>query len=383
MNSSIPILLTNTFSKKKEPLTPIHAGKVGMYVCGITPYEHSHLGHARSYTNFDILFRLLRHSYAAENVTYVRNFTDIDDNIIEHAAKRAEQPLAMTERFIASYHADMAALGNLPPTVEPRVSQTLPEICALIELLLAKEIAYKTASGDVNYDISKFSAYGKLSHKKLDDLLAGARVAVSDEKHNPGDFALWKAAKPGEPAWDSPFGKGRPGWHIECSAMSKKYLGAQFDIHCGGEDLQFPHHENEIAQSEGAHGHTYANLWLHNAFITVGNRKMSKSLGNFTLIGDALKLYSGAAIRLWVMQTHYRKPLDYSPEALAATQSRWDKVGKKLDGITPAPALPDDFLQALADDLNTSKALASFNGALGANDLPSARAMGEFLGLCR
>lgn len=360
----------NTLTRQKEEFTPIDASNVRMYVCGVTPYDHSHIGHARVYVVFDVLYRLLMQQYGENHVTYVRNFTDIDDKIIARAQEAGIDPKALSEEMIASFEGDMAKLNCLPPNYEPKVTETMPEIIGFVENLIAKGVAYEL-KGDVYYDISKKEDYGKLSGKKLEDLIAGARVNVNDGKKNPGDFALWKAAKPGEPKWESPWGEGRPGWHIECSAMSQKFLGETFDIHGGGEDLQFPHHENEIAQSEATHGCHYANFWLHNAFITVEGRKMSKSDGNFTYIRDVLQKYSGEAIRLWLLQTHYRKPVDFSEAALQAAENKLKKVYQVIKYVlnTDAktifqPIYQDEpvadfkkMISYLEDDLNTPKAL--------------------------
>lgn len=375
--------LHNTLTRSLEEFTPMDAQNVRMYVCGITPYDHAHIGHARVYVVYDVLFRLLKQLHP--KVTYARNFTDIDDKIIARANERGEDPVKLAQTFIDSYHADMTALNALPPTHEPRVSdaKVMSGIVTFIEKLVAKNAAYQISDG-VYLDISQVDAlrdknetyhYGQLSGKKIEDLIAGARVDVNTEKRNTGDFALWKLAKPNEPSWDSPWGKGRPGWHIECSVMSEQLLGDRFDIHGGGEDLQFPHHENELAQSVACHGHVHANTWLHNAFITVGGKKMSKSLGNFTTIKDALAKYSGPAIRLWLLQTHYRKPVDYSEAALEAAENRWKKLARKLETAGNEPP-PQAFMDALLADLNTSKALSHLE-----SNPQSLAAMAALLGL--
>ncbi len=367
--------LTNTLTKQKEVFTPEDMDNVRMYNCGVTPYDYAHIGNARNAVAFDVLFRILRQIYTPENVTYVRNFTDVDDKIIARAAEVNTTEKELSQKFIQAYQADMAALGCLTPTHEPLVTEEIPAICTIVNQLLANGYAYVTETSDVNYDISKKADYGKLSRKKLDELVAGVRIDEDNTKRNPGDFALWKAAKKGEPTWDLTLSdgtilKGRPGWHIECSAMSAKYLGKTFDIHTGGEDLQFPHHENEIAQSEGAHAKDccdkkHVNYWLHNAFITVGGKRMGKSLGNFTTVRDALEHYDGRAIRLWLLQTHYRKPVDFSQDALKASQKRLRRLHNAIadldEGIKPNP---DDFvkiLKPLADDMNTSKAIAQLD----------------------
>lgn len=357
------LTLHNTLTRTKEAFQPLDAANVRMYVCGVTPYDDPHLGNARPMVVFDVLFRLLRHLYGEKAVTYVRNFTDVDDKIIARAAETGEEPTALAARYIASYHADADALGCLRPTHEPRVSEpdVMQGIVAFIAKLEAKGAAYMLDDG-MYLNISRIHAddgytYGQLSGKKLDELVAGARVDVKAGKRQPGDFALWKLAKPGEPAWDSPWGAGRPGWHIECSVMSEQLLGDVFDLHGGGEDLQFPHHENELAQSVACHGHIHAKTWLHNAFITVNGKKMSKSLGNFTTIKDVLANHSPQAVRLWLLQTHYRKPVDYSEAALDACEKRVAKLLRKAaEGGTEPP--PAKFMESLLDDLNTSKALA-------------------------
>jgi len=376
-----PVLhLTNTLTRQKQPFIPLAAGRVGMYVCGITPYDDAHIGHARASVVFDVLYRLLRHIYGEGHVTYVRNFTDIDDKIIQRAAERGEPPQALAERYIASFHEDMDALNILRPTAEPRVSASLPGIVAMVDELLAKGFAYVTPAGDVMYRTARFPAFGQLARRRLDEQLHGARVSEDAEKESPSDFVLWKAnaksATKLEQAFKpSDFGAkhfaapGRPGWHIECSVMSREALGLPFDIHGGGEDLIFPHHCCEIAQSEAllAPGQPMARYWVHNSFITVNGTKMSKSLGNFTAIKDVLEKYNPQALRLWLLQTHYRKPVDYSEEALNASRQRalrWHRFSEENipnENLDKVP-LPSKFIEALADDLNTSEALAFMEG---------------------
>ena len=352
----------NSLTRKKEAFKPIKPGQIGLYVCGVTPYDDSHIGHARVYVVFDTLYRFLKAN--GWSVTYVRNFTDVDDKIINRANEIGRTPERVAQTYITSYQADMFALNVLDPDHEPRVTTHIPEIINLISLLERKGVAYRAENGDVYYDITKYPGYGDLAGKNIEDLMAGARVEVNKYKRNPGDFALWKDAKLGDPAWESPWGHGRPGWHIECSAMSKKYLGEHFDIHGGGEDLQFPHHSNEIAQSEGAHGCKYVNYWMHNAFITVDNEKMSKSLGNFTTIKSALEKYPGEAIRLWILQTHYRKPVDFSDDALEAQKNALDGLYGALNRAVEhgCDVVDQDAIDAvyddLADDLNTARALS-------------------------
>src|SRR5690606_22343359 len=300
-------------------LVPVEPGRIGMYVCGPTVYDMSHLGHARAYVAFDTIARWLRAS--GYEVELVRNYTDVDDKIIRRAQETGAEPREIAERYIAEFRRDMDALNVRPGDVEPKVTEHMAEIVSMIETLVANGVAYE-ADGDVYFAVRKFPDYGKLSKRKLEDLMAGARVEPGEKKKDPLDFALWKAAKPGEPAWDSPWGKGRPGWHIECSAMSARYLGKTFDIHGGGKDLVFPHHENEIAQSEAAHHQPFAKYWLHNGFVTIQAEKMAKSLGNFVTIRDLLARYDGEALRYFLLSTHYRSPIDFSPEGLDAAQAR-------------------------------------------------------------
>jgi len=300
----------NNLSKKKEVFTPIEAGKVKLYVCGMTVYDLCHVGHARVMVVFDVVTRYLRAS--GYDVTYIRNITDIDDKIIARANQNGESIQALTERFIAEMHQDADALGVIRPDQEPKATESMPEMIAMIETLIAKGYAYAADNGDVYYDVSEFEGYGKLSGRNIEELRSGERVAVNDAKNDPLDFVLWKAAKEDEPSWPSPWGNGRPGWHIECSAMSATSLGKHFDIHGGGQDLQFPHHENEIAQSEATHGCQSVNYWMHNGFVRIDDEKMSKSLGNFFTVREVLELYSPEVIRYFILTSHYRSPLNYS-----------------------------------------------------------------------
>ncbi len=307
------IIIYNTLSRKKEEFIPLEPGKVKMYVCGITAYDRCHIGHARSAVVFDCVVRHLRHR--GFEVKFIRNFTDIDDKIINRARQEGISPEELAEREIANFYQDMDALGVLRADIEPRATQHIPEIIALIERLIEKGHAYE-AGGDVYFSVRSFPSYGRLSGRDLDSLKAGARIEIGEKKKDPLDFTLWKGAKPGEPSWESPWGPGRPGWHIECSAMSMKYLGETLDIHGGGLDLIFPHHENERAQSEAATGKTFVRYWMHNGFVTIQGEKMSKSLGNFITIHEILKEYHPEALRFFLLSKHYRSPLDYSPEAL-------------------------------------------------------------------
>ncbi|WP_455384588.1 cysteine--tRNA ligase [Acidihalobacter prosperus] len=351
----------NTLSRDKEVFEPIEAGRVRMYVCGMTVYDYCHVGHGRMLVVFDMVVRYLR--WLGYDVTYVRNITDIDDKIIRRAHENGERIGALTERFIRAMHEDLEALGVQPPDLEPRATQSIGEILSLIGTLLDKQYAYRADNGDVYYDVSRFEHYGRLSGKDPKDLRAGARVEVVEAKDDPLDFVLWKAAKPGEPAWDSPWGPGRPGWHIECSAMSIKALGPQFDIHGGGLDLQFPHHENEIAQSEAATCRHFVNYWMHNGFVRVNEEKMSKSLGNFFTLRDVFERYRPEVVRYFILASHYRSPLNYADDQLDAAQQALDRLYTSLRGLPHAQAPAEDgwamrFRTAMDDDFNTPEALA-------------------------
>jgi cysteinyl-tRNA synthetase len=355
--------LYNTLTRQKETFTPIEPGKVRMYVCGMTVYDYCHLGHARVMVVFDMVARYLRHlGYA---LTYVRNVTDIDDKIIKRAAENGESIGALTQRFIDAMHEDEANLGVLPVDVEPRATGAIADMLAMIQTLIDKGYAYVGDNGDVYYAVAKFDGYGKLSGKNPDDLRAGERVGVDEAKRDPLDFVLWKSAKPGEPQWESPWGPGRPGWHIECSAMSTCCLGQHFDIHGGGMDLQFPHHENEIAQSEGATGVRFVNYWLHNGFVRVDEEKMSKSLGNFFTVREVLKAYPRpGVIRMFILSSHYRSPLNYAEEQLDKAKADLTTLYTALRDV-PAAAesaagapYRQRFQEAMDDDFNTPAALA-------------------------
>jgi len=356
--------LHNTLSGHLEEFVPLVPGKVGMYVCGVTLYDRSHIGHARALVTFDVLFRYLR--FLGWEVTFVRNFTDVDDKIIARAQSAGISAMELAETNIRAFAEDVKALGCLAPTLEPRATAHIPEMIALIQELEGKGLAY-AADGDVYYAVDKFPGYGKLAKRRLEDMVAGARVEVDARKRHPMDFALWKASKPGEPWWDSPWGKGRPGWHIECSAMSTKYLGQSFDIHGGGTDLIFPHHENEIAQSEGAKGCAFARYWVHNGMVTIEQEKMSKSLGNFMTVQEAAGRLGGEAVRFFVIGTHYRSPLDFSPQRLeesARALTRLYETLARADQAVPGwrdaeadPEVMDEFRGAMDDDLNTARAL--------------------------
>ncbi len=354
--------LFNTLTRRKEEFVPIEPGKVRLYVCGMTVYDLCHLGHARVLVVFDVIVRHLR-SLGYE-VTYVRNITDIDDKIIRRAQEKGESIQALTDRYIAAMHEDADALGVLRPDFEPRATESMDEILAMIGKLLEKGYAYQGENGDIYYSVSRFEHYGQLSGKKLEDLRAGARVDVDEDKRDSLDFVLWKAAKPGEPSWPSPWGEGRPGWHIECSAMSTECLGAHFDIHGGGMDLQFPHHENEIAQSEAATGEHFVNYWIHNGFVQVDEEKMSKSLGNFFTVREVLARYQPEEVRYFILASHYRSPLHYSDDNLDKARAALQRLYTALRGTETSPdAEPvagyvERFEAAMNDDFNTPEALA-------------------------
>jgi cysteinyl-tRNA synthetase len=355
--------LYNTLTRDKQIFEPIVPGEARIYVCGMTVYDYCHLGHARVMVVFDMITRWLRTS--GLKVTYVRNITDIDDKIIKRAAENKEPMEALTARFIAAMNEDAAALGVMKPDFEPRATEYIKEMQAIIALLEKKGLAYVAPDHDVNYSVRDFPGYGKLSGKTLDDLNAGERVEITQAKHDPLDFVLWKHSKPGEPAWPSPWGEGRPGWHIECSAMSSTLLGKHFDIHGGGQDLQFPHHENEIAQSEGAHGNTFVNYWLHNGFVRVDNEKMSKSLGNFFTVREILARYDAEVVRFFILRANYRSPLNYSDQHLDDARQALSRLYTALkahdggagdiDWSNPTAAR---FREVMDDDFNTPEAVA-------------------------
>jgi cysteinyl-tRNA synthetase len=352
----------NNLSKRKEPFQPIDPDNVRMYVCGMTVYDMCHIGHARVLVVFDVVYRYLCEVFGAEHVTYVRNITDIDDKIIQRANQNNESIDTLTGRYIDEMNRDAEALGVLHPNQEPRATLHMQQIIEMIATLVEKGYAYAADNGDVYYDVSRFENYGRLSGKQIEDLRAGERIAVDESKQDPLDFVLWKAAKPDEPAWDSPWGAGRPGWHIECSAMSTHCLGHHFDIHGGGLDLQFPHHENEIAQSEAATGETFVNVWMHNGFVRVDEEKMSKSLGNFFTIRDVLEKYAPEVLRYFILSSHYRSPLNYSDQHLDNAKGALTTLYTALRGfdeIQPAPSSQDyveRFRSAMDDDFNTPEA---------------------------
>ncbi len=370
----------NTLTRQKELFTPLHESKVGLYVCGITVYDLSHMGHARTYLSFDLMVRYLRHK--GYDVNYVRNITDIDDKIIQRANENGETTSALTERTIAMMHEDFAAIGLLEPDIEPRVTTHMPEIVAIIERLIQRGHAYQAKSGDVLFDVSSYADYGKLSKQDLDQLNMGSRVDVDSDKDDPMDFVLWKTVKPGEPSWSSPWGEGRPGWHIECSAMNQKHLGEHFDIHGGGSDLIFPHHENEVAQSCCAYDTPYVNYWVHAGMVQVDSEKMSKSLGNFFTLRDVLQQHDAETLRYFLMSAHYRSQLSYSENNITQARSALERLYTSLRDVK-ANTLVDmqstDYItrfdKAMDDDFNTPEAMAVLFDV--AKELNRAKAEGE------
>ena len=366
----------NSMSRQKEEFVPIQPGKVSIYACGPTVYNFIHVGNARPIILFDVLRRYFE--YRGYDVTFVQNFTDVDDKIIKRANEEGITSQEVAEKYIQEYFTDAQGLGVRPATIHPKATENMQQIIDMVQTLIDKGYAYPVENGDVYYRTLKFEGYGKLSHQPIEDLQSGARIAVGEVKENPLDFALWKAAKPGEPAWDSPWGPGRPGWHIECSAMSNRYLGKTIDIHCGGEDLQFPHHENEIAQSEAANGCEFVHYWMHNGFLNIDNRKMSKSLGNFFTVREAAEAYGYETIRLFMLSAHYRSPLNYSADILHQAQNSLDRLysaedhlkylvanGAEGDKNAAEAALVDTFDsyrqrfdEAMDDDFNTANAIS-------------------------
>jgi len=384
----------NSLTREKQEFIPLTPGKVKIYVCGMTVYDYCHLGHARVMVVFDMVQRWFRANLF--DVAYVRNITDIDDKIIRRAQENNESIEALTARFIKAMEEDGAALGVEPPSWEPRATRHVEDMIAMIRVLVDKKLAYPASNGDVYYAVHRFPGYGKLSGKSLDELRAGERVIVDPHKNDPLDFVLWKAAKPGEPRWDSPWGPGRPGWHIECSAMGEHYLGEHFDIHGGGQDLQFPHHENEIAQSEGAHGHPFVNYWMHNGFVRVNDEKMSKSLGNFFTVREILTHFQPEVVRFFILRAHYRSPLNYSDTQLEDAGRALDRLYTALKGSGAPGEVEIDwdnsyasrFREAMNDDFNTPDALAvlfdlatEINKTRLPGDIALMKALGGVLGL--
>ncbi len=367
------LTIYNTLGRKEERFSPLSAPRVGMYVCGVTVYDYCHIGHARSALFFDMLYRFLKH--LGYQVTYVRNFTDVDDKIIARANSEGRDYQEVAQEFIQAFYEDMDSLGILRPEVEPRATEHIPQMIELVSGLVNKGVAY-VVNGDVYYDVTRFEEYGKLSGRTVEEMKAGARIEVDQEKRNPWDFTLWKASKPGEPAWDSPWGPGRPGWHIECSAMSMQYIGPTLDIHGGGLDLIFPHHENEIAQSEAYTGQQFCRFWIHNGFVSVNNEKMSKSLGNFLLIRDMVKSYHPEVLRFFLLGSHYRTPIDFSEGSLKEAHEAITRLYRTQEtrfelGDTPSKPSTEgenltailkeksrEFDEAMLNDLNSALAMA-------------------------
>ncbi len=384
----MPLKIYNTLTKKKEDFTPLREGRISMYVCGVTVYDRAHIGHARAAVVFDVIFRYLRS--IGFTVTYVRNFTDVDDKIINRAGREGVSTREIAERYIREYEEDMRALGVEPPTYEPRATENIPQIISLVRRLVEKGFAYPV-DGDVYFAVERFPNYGRLSGRDPEEMQAGARVEVDERKKNPMDFALWKASKPGEPEWESPWGKGRPGWHIECSAMSQRYLGETFDIHGGGKDLIFPHHENEIAQSEAATGKPFVRFWVHNGFVNIDQEKMSKSLGNILAIRDLLPEHHPEVLRLFLLSNHYRSPVDFSMQNMAEARISLDRFYMTLKQIEAFLAGKKDFAEPDAGKLKGLAAevyekASSFQGRFeeGMNDdFNTAQAMGYLHDLAR
>lgn len=381
------LILYNTLSRRKEKFQPLDSNNIRMYVCGPTVYDYAHIGNARPVVVFDVLFRLLRHLYGEKNVTYVRNITDIDDKINDRAFREGVPIQQLTEKTIDQYHEDVLALGTLSPTIEPRATDHVINMLEMIETLVESGKAY-VAEGHVLFDVTSMPEYGDLSKRSLDEMIAGARVEVAPYKRDPMDFVLWKPSKPEEPSWKSKWGEGRPGWHIECSAMSSVHLGQEFDIHGGGIDLVFPHHENEIAQSRCAHGtNRMATIWMHNGFLRMEGEKMAKSVGNIISIHELLKNWPGEVIRLALLMKHYRLPIDFSKKGLNEAKSMLDGWYKAVEGIEPNAEVAESVVEPLANDLNTSNAIASLhqlkavasNGDTGAAQ--SLKSSGNLLGL--
>lgn len=374
------IRLHDTASGKKLVFEPLDPKRVRLYVCGPTVYDYAHIGNARPAVVFDLLFRLLRHAYGADQVIYARNITDIDDKIIARAAESGEPIAAITEKYARIYRDDTAALNVLAPSLEPHATDHLPQMVVMIGRLVAGGHAYE-AQGHVLFDVASMPDYGKLGHRDREEMVAGARVEVAPWKKDPADFVLWKPSAPDQPGWDSPWGRGRPGWHLECSAMIEAHLGETIDIHGGGQDLVFPHHENEVAQSECAHGKPFVRYWLHNGYLLSGGEKMSKSLGNFFTVHELLEDFPGEAIRLALMSAHYRQPLDFTREAVAENRRRLDRWYRLAANVEAAPAIPRTVIAALADDLNTPKAIAALEMLAKPETAAQLVAGARFLGL--
>ncbi len=374
------IKLYNTLAREKQIFTPIDPENVRMYVCGPTVYDFAHIGNARPVVVFDTLFRLLRHVYGGDHVTYARNFTDIDDKIMQRADDEGVSIKALTKKFSKVYEEDMATLNTMEPSLQPRATDHIPEMIKMMRTLIEKGHAYE-AEGHVLFNVASMESYGGLSRHSRDELVAGARVEVATFKKDPADFVLWKPSTEDQVGWGSPWGRGRPGWHLECSCMIEKHLGQTIDIHGGGQDLIFPHHENEIAQSECCHGVKFVNYWMHNGYLTVDGEKMSKSLGNFHTVHDLIKEHAGEALRMSLLNAHYRQPVDFSHSAVREQKSRLDKWYRLTEGVEAASSVPLTVVEALSDDLNTPKALAALDALASSDTAAELKAGAQFMGV--
>ena len=369
----------NSLAREKQDFIPLDPKNIRMYVCGPTVYDFAHIGNARPVVVFDVLYRLLRHKFGADHVTYARNITDIEDKIMNKAAAEGSSIKAVSKRYTKAYQDDMAALYTLQPNMQPKATEHLPEMFKMIKTLIEKGHAYE-AEGHVLFSVPSMENYGRLSNHSREELVAGARVEVAPYKKDPADFVLWKPSSDDQPGWKSPWGYGRPGWHLECSCMTEKHLGKTFDIHGGGQDLIFPHHENEIAQSECAHGQTFVNYWMHNGYLTVDGEKMSKSLGNFHTVHDLIEDHPGEALRLSLLTAHYRQPIDFSLETVAEQKRRIDRWYRLTKDATPAETVPVALIEALEDDLNTPKAIAVLDSLATPETAADLLAAAQFMG---
>ncbi|WP_155859951.1 cysteine--tRNA ligase [Kordiimonas gwangyangensis] len=373
------IYLYNTIAREKQKFVPIDEKNVRMYVCGPTVWDYAHIGNARPVVVFDTLFRLLRLTYGEEHVTYARNFTDIDDKIMNRAAEEGVSIKTISNRYAKVYVEDMGTLGALTPTIQPKATEHIPEMIRMMQTLIERGHAY-AAEGHVMFNVPSMENYGRLSRHSRDELVAGARVEVAPFKRDPADFVLWKPSTEEQVGWGSPWGRGRPGWHLECSCMIEKHLGETIDIHAGGQDLIFPHHENEIAQSECTHGKTFVNYWMHNGYLTVDGEKMSKSLGNFHTVHDLIAEHPGEAIRMSLLAAHYRQPVDFSIESMREQKRRLDRWYRLTDGVVASADVPESVVDALKDDLNTPKAIAALDAFATPEDAPKLKAGAQFMG---
>lgn len=373
------IYLYNTIAREKQKFVPIDEKNVRMYVCGPTVWDYAHIGNARPVVVFDTLFRLLRLTYGEEHVTYARNFTDIDDKIMNRALEEGVSIKTISNRYAKVYVEDMGTLGALTPTIQPKATEHIPEMIRMMQTLIERGHAY-AAEGHVMFNVPSMENYGRLSRHSRDELVAGARVEVAPFKRDPADFVLWKPSSEEQVGWGSPWGRGRPGWHLECSCMIEKHLGETIDIHAGGQDLIFPHHENEIAQSECTHGKTFVNYWMHNGYLTVDGEKMSKSLGNFHTVHDLIAEHPGEAIRMSLLAAHYRQPVDFSIESMREQKRRLDRWYRLTDGVVASADVPESVVDALKDDLNTPKAIAALDALATPEDAPKLKAGAQFMG---